>query len=183
MTDPRNRQLAELLVDTCVGVQPGWQVLVMGTAAGRPLLEEITGLLAERDAYALLRVGFDGNLASRTWLRAAPLERLSTPAPIEVHAMESCDALIVVEAPENTRDAASVDADRTSAMQGAYRPAMERVFRHEVPWVGCQYPTPALAQVCPYENLLPRQSMCNVRLGALPVTEVKMPQPLGHVIP
>ena len=146
MTDPRNRQLAELLVDTCVGVQPGWQVLVMGTAAGRPLLEEITGLLAERDAYALLRVGFDGNLASRTWLRAAPLERLSTPAPIEVHAMESCDALIVVEAPENTRDAASVDADRTAAMQGAYRPAMERVFRHEVPWVGCQYPTPALAQ-------------------------------------
>ena len=146
MTDPRNRQLAELLVDTCVGVQPGWQVLVMGTAAGRPLLEQITGLLAERDAYALLRVGFDGNLASRTWLRSAPLERLSTPAPIEVHAMESCDALIVVEAPENTRDAASVDADRTAAVQGAYRPAMERVFRHEVPWVGCQYPTPALAQ-------------------------------------
>ena len=31
-------------------------------------------------------------------------------------------------------------------MQAAYRPAMERIFRHEVPWVGCQYPTPALAQ-------------------------------------
>ena len=23
---------------------------------------------------------------------------------------------------------------------------MERIFRHELPWVGCQYPTPALAQ-------------------------------------
>ena len=33
-----------------------------------------------------------------------------------------------------------------AAIQGAYRPAMERIFRHEVPWVGCQYPTPALAQ-------------------------------------
>ena len=146
MTDPRNRQLAELLVDTCVGVQPGWQVLVMGTASGRPLLEEIVHLLAERDAYALLRVGFDGNLASRTWMRTAPLERLSVPAPIETHAMETCDALIVVDAPENTRDAASIDTERTAAFQGAYRPAMERVFRHEVPWVGCQYPTPALAQ-------------------------------------
>ena len=31
-------------------------------------------------------------------------------------------------------------------MQAAFRPAMERVFRHELPWVGCQYPTPALAQ-------------------------------------
>jgi aminopeptidase len=60
--------------------------------------------------------------------------------------METSDALIVIAAPENTRDAASVDAERTAAFQGAYRPAMERVFRHEVPWVGCQFPTPALAQ-------------------------------------
>ena len=33
-----------------------------------------------------------------------------------------------------------------TAIQGAYRPAFERIFRHEVRWVGCQYPTPALAQ-------------------------------------
>ena len=52
----------------------------------------------------------------------------------------------MVDAPENTRDAASVDSERTAALQGAYRPAMERIFRHELPWVGCQYPTPALAQ-------------------------------------
>ena len=44
MPDARDRQLAELLVDTCVGVQPGWQVLVMGAMPGRPLLEEIVKL-------------------------------------------------------------------------------------------------------------------------------------------
>ena len=146
MTDPRERQLAELLVDTCVGVQPGWQVVVVGTPLGRPLLEEIVRLIAERDAYALLRVSFDANIASRTWARAVPLERLAVPAPIEVHTLETCDALIVIDAPENTRDAASVPAERTAALQGAYRPALERVFSSEVPWVGCQYPTPALAQ-------------------------------------
>ena len=146
MTDPRDRQLAELLVDTCVGVQPGWQVLVAGTPAARPLLEEIVRRVAELDAYALLRLTFDANLASRSWLRAAPLERLAVPAPIEVHALETCDALVVIDAPENTRDAASVDTERTAAIQGAYRPAFERIFRHEVQWVGCQYPTPALAQ-------------------------------------
>jgi aminopeptidase len=37
-------------------------------------------------------------------------------------------------------------AERTAAMQGAYRPSFERFFDHSVPWVGCQYPTPALAQ-------------------------------------
>ena len=146
MPDARDRQLAELLVDTCVGVQPGWQVIVVGTPSGRPLVEEVVKIVAERDAYALLRVTFDATIASRTWLRAAPLERVAVPPSIEEHAIQTCDALIVVDAPENTRDAASVDAERTAALQGAYRPALERVFAGTVPWVGCQYPTPALAQ-------------------------------------
>ena len=146
MPDPRDRQLAELLVDTCLGVQPGWQVLVAGTPPGRPLLEELVQLIGERDAYALVRVGFGGTFASRTWLRAAPLERIAAAPSIEQHALETCDALIVVDAPENTRDSSDLASDRLAAMQGAYRPSMERIFRHEVPWVGCQYPTPALAQ-------------------------------------
>ena len=147
MTDPRDRQLAELLVDTCVGVQPGWQVLVVGSPPGRPLIEEVVRVVAERDAYALLRVTFDeSNFTPRVWTRTAPLERLAVPASIEQHAIENCDALIVVVAPENTRDMADIPSERTAAIQGAYRPSLERIFRHEVPWVGCQYPTPALAQ-------------------------------------
>jgi aminopeptidase len=147
MPDPRDRQLAELLVDTCVGVQPGWQVLVIGSPPGRPLIEEVVRVVAERDAYALLRVTFDeSNFTPRAWTRTAPLERLAPPASIEQHAIESCDALIVIVAPENTRDMADIPSERTAAIQGAYRPSLERIFRHEVPWVGCQYPTPALAQ-------------------------------------
>jgi aminopeptidase len=147
MTDPRNRQLADLLVDTCVGVKPGWQVLVVGSPLGRPLIEEVVRVIAERDAYALLRVTFDeSTITPRSWTRVAPIERLAVPAPIEVHAMESCDALVVIVAPENTRDMADIPSERTAAIQGAYRPHLERVFRHELPWVGCQYPTPALAQ-------------------------------------
>ena len=147
MTDPRNRQLAELLVDTCVGVQPGWQVIVSGSPPGRPLLEEIVRVVAERDAYALLRLTFDDSIFTpRAWVRRAPLERLAVPAAIDTHTIETCDALIVVAAPENTRDASDIPTERTAAIQGAYRPSLERIFRHEVPWVGCQYPTPALAQ-------------------------------------
>ena len=54
MPDPRDRRRAELLVDTCVG-EPGWQVLVVGTPSGRPLLEELVGLIAERDAWDVER--------------------------------------------------------------------------------------------------------------------------------
>jgi len=147
MADPRDSQLAELLVDTCVGVQPGWQVLVAGSPPGRPLLEEIVRVIAERDAYALLRLTFDDStIASRTWVRSAPLDRVGVPAPIDQHALATCDALISVVSPENTRDASDVPAERTAAIQAAYRPALERMFNHELAWVGCQYPTPALAQ-------------------------------------
>jgi aminopeptidase len=96
---------------------------------------------------ALLRLTFDDSIFTpRAWVRRAPLERLAVPASIDEHTIETCDALIVVAAPENTRDASDVPTERTAAIQGAYRPSLERIVRYEVPWVGCQYPTPALAQ-------------------------------------
>ena len=147
MTDQRITRYAELLVDTCVGVQAGWQVLVAGTPLGRPLLEEVARLIGQREAYAIMRVGFGGSLfVSRSWLREAPLEVISTASSIEVDAFQKFDALIAIEAPENTREASSIDQERLAALQTAYRPAMERIFQGTVPWVGCQYPTPALAQ-------------------------------------
>ena len=36
--------------------------------------------------------------------------------------------------------------ERIAAFRAGRRPSMERMLRHEVPWIGCQYPTPALAQ-------------------------------------
>jgi aminopeptidase len=76
----------------------------------------------------------------------APLERLREAPPLELHTLMHADALLVVDAPENARDDSAVGVDRLRAVQEAMRPLTERVTRHEVPWVGCQYPTPALAQ-------------------------------------
>jgi aminopeptidase len=148
VADPRDQAYADLLLDDCLGVEPGWQVLVVGTPAGRPLLEELIGGLARRGAYALPRITFTGRVALQDlgWALEAPLELLGRPAPIEEAALRTCDALIAVDAPENTRAVAALEPERMQALQGAYRPALERVMSHEVPWVGCQYPTPALAQ-------------------------------------
>ena len=147
MADPRDRQYAELLVDTCVGVQPGWQVLVQGSPLARPLLDELLRTIAERGAYALLRMLYSGSMFGATeWIRHAPLELLQTVAPYEARVVEEVDALIVVQAPENTRQLTAIDNERNMAHQAAFRPHMERVFKHEVPWVGCQYPVDALAQ-------------------------------------
>ncbi len=146
MTDSRISRYAELLVDTCVRVQPGWQVLVFSSPQARPLVEAIAVQLARRGAYAIPRIGFGGLLGMRAWAQEAPLELLSRPAPLELHALQTCDALIVVDAPENTRDASLLSAERIQAVQAAFEPAIARVAAGEVAWVGCQYPTPALAQ-------------------------------------
>ena len=116
MADPRDRQYAELLVDTCVGVQPGWQVLVQSSPLARPLLEEVLRTIAERGAYALLRMLWSGSLFGATeWIRHAPLELLKTPAPYEARVIEEIDALIVLQAPENTRQLTVIDTERNSA--------------------------------------------------------------------
>ena len=146
MPDPRVEQYARVLVETCVDVQPGWQVLVYCSPLARPLIEETSRLIARRGAYALLRVSLDGEAMDLPWTEEASEELLGKPASIRLHELETADALIAIVAPENTRELTAVSPERLGLLQAAYRPAMERMFTGDMPWVGCQYPTPSLAQ-------------------------------------
>jgi leucyl aminopeptidase (aminopeptidase T) len=40
--DPRVEQYARLLVEDCVGVQPGWQVLVRSQPLAKPLIDAVS---------------------------------------------------------------------------------------------------------------------------------------------
>jgi aminopeptidase len=148
VADQRVTQYAELLVDTCVGVQPGWQVVVTGTPLARPVLEEVARLVGERDAYAIMRLNLTGafGLADLHWVLAAPLSRLGQLSAIDRHLFETMDATISIWAPENTRETSVVPAERLNLVQQAARPVLERIVAGEIPWVGCQFPCPALAQ-------------------------------------
>ena len=144
--DDRVSRYADVLLDTCLGVQPGWQVLVWGTPLARPLLEVVMARLAERGAYPLLRLTFGGGLVyHQAWLRHAPLEAIARPAEIEADVLRRCDAVLAIGAPEDTRAGGDIAAERTSAVAAAYAPAMARLHENEVPWLMCWYPTPALA--------------------------------------
>lgn len=147
MADSRVERYAALLLDSCLHVEPNWQVLVWGYPQARPLLEALTREIGRRGAYPLLRLTFGGGLVyHRDWLRHAPLETIAEPAPIDVYSLDHCDALLAVAAPENTRDGSDIAPERTAAVQAAYRRSTERVNASDFPWVMCWYPTPALAQ-------------------------------------
>jgi aminopeptidase len=123
-------------------------VLVLGPPAARPLYEAIGRSVARRGAYAVFQLSLDGGIGaiSRSWLSHAPDELLRIPAGLQSHVLAEADALLVVLAPENTRDASAVDAARLSAGRASYRSAMKRFDADDAPWVACHFPTPALAQ-------------------------------------
>jgi aminopeptidase len=143
MRDPRLERYAEILIDTCVGVQPGWQVIVSCGLPGRPLVDEIARQLAKRGAYALIRLSLNGSIP---WVLEAPDELLENLPSIELYAFQNADALISIDAPENTREVSVVPPERMALMQSSIRPVLERAYTNELAWVGCNYPTPALAQ-------------------------------------
>jgi aminopeptidase len=144
--DRRIEAYAKLLVEECLDVQPGWQVIVSGGVLGRPLIEEVCRQVALRGAYAIQRVSFTGTGLNLPWAQNAPDELLDEPAPIEVHPFHEADGWVGIEAPENTRELSALTAERLGRIQAALRPHIERAFTFELKWVGCQYPTAALAQ-------------------------------------
>jgi len=144
MRDPRLEHYARILIDTCLSAQPGWQVLVSAPHLARPLVDELGSQLGKRGAYLLARESIVP--VTSPWFMEASDELLKTPAPIEVHALETADALVSISAPENTREASAVPPERIGLVQAGLRPHVERMYSDEMAWVGCNYPTPALAQ-------------------------------------
>ena len=148
MLDPRFTAYAELIVDRCIAVQAGWQVSLRTTPAARPLVEELTRLIARRGAYALPRIAWPNEqtafgiewakLVDETWLDGVP--RL---AQFEA---DTIDATIIVLSAENARDGSDLDPERRSRLSRSREPLLRRTRSLEIPWNICQYPTNAAAQ-------------------------------------
>ena len=146
--DPRVDAYAELLVDRCVGVQPGWQVMVLSTPWAQPLVERILELVGEREAYALLRLDFANEHlpVPHAWARTAPEELVRRMAPADLHTVEAIDARITVSAPLNTRDGSELAVERQALVRKATRPYYKRSMSMEIPWVTSYFPTAGAAQ-------------------------------------
>jgi aminopeptidase len=137
---------ARLLVERSLGVQPGWQVLIRSTPSARPLIEEVMRLIARKGAYTLLRMNFMLWPNDDVWAAEAPAGLVGEMAPIDRFACDHMDARITIEAPDNTRGAAELTPDRRALTKKAASYFFKRSMTDEIPWVGCQFPTNALAQ-------------------------------------
>ena len=147
--DPRVEEYARLLVERSLGVQPGWQVMVISTPLARPLVEEVVRRIARVGAWPLVRLSWvdTEQVAFETiWGAEAPDELLETMAPAEAQTRRDLDAWMMIQAAENTRAGALLAPERRLALRKASAEFNERRLRPGFPWVGCLYPTPAFAQ-------------------------------------
>ncbi len=145
MRDPRVDEYARLLVERCVGVQPGWEVLVRATPLARPLVDAVTEEIARRGAYPFIQLAWE--TIGGPFAREAPLELLREPSPLQRRIWETVDALISISAPESTREGSELSEERRQALQERSKPLRERTMAMQVPWVICEYPVAANAEV------------------------------------
>jgi aminopeptidase len=144
MSDPRVQEYARLLVEYSINVQPGWQVIISSTPLARPLVEEVVRCVARRGAYALTRLNYSST--RDVWAREAPEALVGEMSPIDRYTADNADAIMNLGAPENTRDGVDVSPERQNLLRQSSRPLMERLLGMQMPWLICQFPTPALAQ-------------------------------------
>ena len=126
MPDSRLSAYASLLVDRCIDVQPGWQVLVRASPEARPLADEVVAAIARRGAYALPRLAFS---RVSPWLAEAPEELIGTLPEIAAYELDHADSFVVIDAPENTRDGSDISPERLMRRQQASRPHPAAVRR------------------------------------------------------
>jgi aminopeptidase len=148
LADERVRQYAQLLVDRCVDVQPRWQVEVVATIPARPLVEEVVRAIARRGAYPLVRLSnlYERRPYQHLWAEEAPEELIEELPSIEQFINDEIDAWIGIGAPENAVDGSDTPPERRAAIAQAGAPFVQKRMALEIPWVGCRYPTAALAQ-------------------------------------
>src|SRR5437868_11216952 len=144
MADPRIDAYARLLVERCVGVQPGWEVLIRATTLARPLIEAVIEEVGRRGAHPLLQLTFE--TIGGPFARTAPIEVLRDAAPLQRRLWDECDAIITISAPENAREGSDLSEERRQALEQRSQPLRRRTMAMAVPWVICEYPVNATAQ-------------------------------------
>jgi aminopeptidase len=144
--DPRVDAYAKLLVERCLDVQPGMQVLIRTTPQAAPAVFALEREIARRGATPILRIGFVMWPTNPAWAAEASVELLGELSGLDRFACDHMDARITMDAPENTRDGSDLAPDRFQLLKKAENYFYRRSMASEIPWVSCAYPTEALAQ-------------------------------------
>lgn len=148
MNDPRIEKLAKILVNYCVEVQPNDQVLLGGTIAALPLVEETYRQILRAGGNPMVQLQTD-TLSEIQFQESSDAQLQHIPEPMKL-IIETYDCMINIHGSNNTRALSAIDPARQQIMQAARSELMgtymQRSASGDFRWVGTLFPTNAHAQ-------------------------------------
>lgn len=149
MVDPRVSNLAKLIVNYCVDLKKGEEVVVNATVEAVPLVRELMRYIVEAGAYPVI-INLSDESITEAFYKYAPKEVLEHVSPIEKELISRINASISILAPSHTKPLVNIDPDKLRMRSVARKEItsiyLERSAKGELKWVIAPYPTRAMAQ-------------------------------------
>jgi aminopeptidase len=148
MADPRLDKLATILVRYSTCVQPGELVALVAPPLAEPLVLAAYREVLQAGGHPSIHMEPDAE--AEILLQHASAEQLALANPFEEWLVDSCDVVIYVLAPSNTRSLTRVDPARQGLLELGRKRRMvtflHRAARGELRWSVAQMPCLAAAQ-------------------------------------
>ena len=148
MMDPRIEKLADVLVNYSTRVKKGDIVLIGGSTIGEALVTAVYRKVIEAGGHP--NVALRPDECAEIKLRDASDEQLLFADPIDQFAIENADVRIAYWGSSNTKALTKCDpAKQGKVSQGRKKfmdTFLDRAAKHELRWVGTQFPCQASAQ-------------------------------------
>ncbi|MBL7100726.1 MAG: aminopeptidase [Nanoarchaeota archaeon] len=142
MFDPRIVRLASILVNHSIKVKKGDLIVIHSSSEATPLALECYKLILKKGAFP--KVSFSMPGFAYTYYKYANFKQLSHFPEIANFEAERLDGEINIGGPLNTKEFSNVDPKKVALRRKIVHPISEIVLKKR--WVGCAYPTNALAQ-------------------------------------
>ena len=146
MHDPRNDDLAEVIVRHSLALAPGENVLILGTGlTAEPLVRCLIKAVRAAGARPFYRL--DNEPTKRAWLMGIDDATLSLMAEADAFLMERMDAFVGFSSPDNALELSDVPGAAMSRYQSLYyKPVHYDIRVPKTRWAVLRYPAPAFAQ-------------------------------------
>jgi len=149
MIDLRVSNLAKLIVEYCVNIKKGEEVVISAGIEAIPLVRELVKEIVQRGAYPLM-INLNDESITEVFYKYAPTDVLSHVSEIEKQIIEKVPVTISILSPTHTKPLSSISPEklkiRSQARKELTRIFMERSAKGELRWTVAPYPTRALAQ-------------------------------------
>ncbi len=142
MKDQRLGKFAEILLEHSLKVKEGENVVIRTGYLAKPLIDEFYRRVVDKGANAFVHVLSDPQ--RKYFMENATPRQLENISAMYDGIYEKADAVLVIEAPENTKHLSNVDSRKNMEYNKALSPLLKKIMAKR--WVLTNYPVEAFAQ-------------------------------------